>query len=448
MHLSALCFTATALFFVIQAKGSCDVDEGTPTVWLGDEEDINKCKADETSCGLFGLDFICEDQNGGEFEPCTDGTKVLCASPPPIPLAPPTPVSTFRVIAYNVWELRYLYYQNGQRERTCRIPREVVQRHPDVDVIVFNEAFMGGCFSEFNSTIGASILTFRDILTQYGFIYYTNTVGDPPQIPKLENGGVFIASRWPIIKEDNCIYTDSVMATADAISGKGAVYAKVEKTVDGTSMTYHILGTHLQATSRPTADIVRVSQAEEMHELMMKQNIPDDEPVIYAGDLNARNGTRHGNNVMQALDAAIPNFIGDRIYTYDGPENDLLVSNGTSWIDYAVFSKSHLQPSSSTLEVVRPRSQEPFDVCMLSLAVVPTYANSERCLLNMTVTDLADHYAVMGVFDFGSTTTLPPMIVTSQPVDLLTTDSGTDAMTTSIILSLILPLWFAFALSQ
>ncbi|XP_003730466.1 uncharacterized protein LOC100888731 [Strongylocentrotus purpuratus] len=447
MHLLSFYFVATVSVLAAQVKGSCYVEEGTPTVWLGDEQDINACQANETSCALFGLDFICEDPNGGDFEPCTEGTKVLCASPLPIPLAAPTPVSTFRVIAYNVWELRYLYYQNGQRERTCRIPREVIRLHPDVDVIVFNEAFMGGCFSEFNSSIGASILTFRDILTQYGFIYYTDTVGDPPQLPKLENGGVFIASRWPIIKQDNSIYRFSVPATADAISGKGAVYAMVEKTVGGNSMTYHILGTHLQATSRDSADTIRLNQALEMRNFMLKQNISDDEPVIYAGDLNAKNGTQHGDDVIQVLGATIPDFIGERIYTYDGPENDLLISNSTSWIDYVVFSQTHLQPQIATLEVVRPRSQQPFDVCMLSLAVVPTYADSVRCFANRTVTDLADHYAVLGVFEFGSMTSSPPLM-TSRPEDMTTTNSGSNLLRSNKYLSMIFLMWYVFAFIQ
>ena len=86
----------------------------------GDEEDDYFCMAEPSHCAHFGLDFVCEDPNGGDFGPCENGTKVKCASPPAFPLAAPTPANHFRVIAYNIWELRYLYYQNGQRERTCR----------------------------------------------------------------------------------------------------------------------------------------------------------------------------------------------------------------------------------------------------------------------------------------------------------------------------------------
>ncbi|XP_071504984.1 sphingomyelinase C-like [Diadema antillarum] len=400
---------------------SCDVDDNTPTVWLGDELD---CQGNWTHCGHFGLDFVCENATGS----CPNENDVLCASPEPVPLSDPTAATTLKVIAYNVWELRYLYYQTGQRERTCRIPRELFRLHPDVDVIVFNEVFMGGCFSVYNESMEESELTIRDILDQYGFIHYTETVGSPPQPPrKLENGGVFIASRWPILREDSFVYNESVPLTADDISGKGAVYVQIEKSVGGESKTYHVLGTHLQATQRANADAVRVAQATQMYELMRKQNIPAGEPVIYAGDLNARNGTQHGHDVISALHSEVPDIVGERIYTYDGVENTLLNSTGQSWIDYVLYSTFHLQPVYATLEVVRPMSSQPFDVCMLSLSPFPTYPFSERCLLEISTWDLADHYAVLGVFDFeevSSSASTPGVTDVTTDAPDFTTDSG------------------------
>ena len=366
----------------------------------GDEEDRYFCMAEPSHCAHFGLDFVCEDPNGGDFGPCENGTKVKCASPPALPLAAPTPANHFRVINYNIWELRYLYYQTGQRERTCRILREVIRLHPDVDAIVFNEVFMGGCFAIFNTTVGASVMNLRDILVQYGFVYFTKNVGETRELPKFENGGVFIASRWPITKYDSVIYTSSVPLTADALSAKGSMYARIEKTIGEVTKTYHVLGTHLQATGRPTADEVRVNQSTEMHELMLKQNISPNEPVIYAGDLNCNNGSDHAVDVIGALDATVPRRIGERIYTSDGEENDLKDSTGKSWIDYALYSNLHRQPSSATIQVVRPMSPEPFEVCMTALATYPVYPNSSACLETTMTQDLADHYAVMGVFEY------------------------------------------------
>ena len=175
-------------------------------------------------------------------------------------------------------------------------------------------------------------------------------------------------------------------------------------------MTYHVLGTHLQATKQETAPEVRVNQSTEMHELMLKQNISPNEPVIYAGDLNCNNGTDHAVDVIGALDATVPRRIGERMYTTDGEENDLKDSTSKKWIDYALYSNLHRQPSSATMQVVRPLSPEPFEVCMSALATYPVYPNSSVCRETRMTQDLADHYAVMGVFEYDD-----PVITTPEP---------------------------------
>ncbi|XP_054759905.2 sphingomyelinase C-like [Lytechinus pictus] len=426
------------------ADQDCEIQpEDTPSVWLGDEDDVTYCEAEPYQCSNFGLVYVCEDPSGGSLEPCANGTKVLCSAPDPIPLDDPTPSSELRVVIYNIWELRYLYYQNGQRERTCRILHELFGLRQDIDVIVFNEAFMGGCFSKFNSTVKMSTLTIRDILVQHEFIYHTKTVGEVRELPKFENGGVFIASRWPIISEDETIYTEAIKTTADALSAKGAKYARVLKSVNGSSRYYNIFGTHLQASKGVNADRVRVSQATEMHDLVVKLALSSGESVIYAGDLNTnyydREPRSNTANIIEALHALVPPIIGELNYTTDGLLNDARDGDSASYKDYVIYHEDYLHPLTASQEILRPRASEFFEVCMEAITPFPTYADSDRCRKTQNITDLADHFAVIGVYKFDNkavtTESSEPSttnVVTHEPTE---SDQTTKSDTTSSIMT-------------
>lgn len=372
---------------------SCSSPE-TPNAWIGEAP---YCYANATFCDQFALDYECNSTKGGNGEECLNGTKVLCLYPSPEPLPPPTPVTMLKVLAYNVWELRYLFAQSGQRERTCRIPAEIFALHPDLDVFVFNEVFMGGCFVN-------DSLTLRDIMEAHGFVHYTATVGEPGTITKPENGGVFIASRWPIKYEEQLVYKNAQRGTADFLSGKGCMYAQIEKTVGSDNKVYHIFGTHLQAQNGSSIDEVRVAQAGEMQAFMVEQNIPSDEPVIYAGDLNADkiNNPEHAQDVLMALKSNLPEIVGDLEATYDSDINTVFFDNYETyqWLDYVLYSADHEAPTKSTLEVLHPTYSEFFDVCMAAVNPRHTYPDSELCFISKSINDLSDHFPVLGVFDY------------------------------------------------
>ena len=421
---------------------------------VGDEDDHYYCNHDATHCSLFGLDFVCEDPTGGALPPCTNGTKVLCSSPPAPPLDDPTPATELHVVTYNIWELRYLYYQNGQRERTCRILMELFNLRTDIDVIVFNEAFMGGCFSRFNATIDMSTMTMRELLEQYGFGYYTTTIGEVREPPKFENGGVFIASRWPITAEDETVYEDSVRLSEDYLAAKGAKYARVVKTVGGESRPYNIFGSHMQASKGEEADNVRVSQATQMRSLMKNLSLPTDEPVIYAGDFNVDywdGPGSHAYDVLNALNAVVPTVIGELRFTTDGALNDARDGNSESFKDYVVFDAEYLHPENATQEILRPRAPEFFEVCMGAISTTPVYAGSEICRERCNITDLADHFPVIGVYRFEdemvTTTELGDVKTTTELDDVKTTESvaqRTAACSLAVLLTLLLSIFNSF----
>lgn len=377
-------------------------------------EDGTGCVADASYCHLFGLDYVCTSDivDPSPVNLCKIGRKALCSFPPRTTPLYDTPANELKVAAYNIWDLRYLYYECGQRQRTCRILPEVFKQQPDLDVIIFNEAMMGGCFGGFNVSDTRSIMSFREILKeQYGFRYSTRTVGTPYTIRKPENGGVFISSKWPIVEEDTRVYEDSIRDSADSFSSKGVVYAKIVKTDEDSSQSYHIFGTHLQAGGKEAGAIVRQNQATEIHELMLEKKIPPNEAVIYAGDLNSNWYEESGPLILGILEATQPEIINMN-YTTDQSINDLFDKphKVAKWIDYAVYSSVHRQPINATTEGFRPRSDEYFELCINDVAIAngPIYPWSPRCKDARNATDLSNHYAVMSKFVFGPETTLPP----------------------------------------
>ncbi|XP_070566603.1 sphingomyelinase C-like [Ptychodera flava] len=362
------------------------------SVWLGSSPFCNgKCK----DCALYGMTCNGRDKTG-DGDTCLTGRKAMCVVPDAPPLWAPTQSNILKVLSYNVRELGFMYVHDGQRERTCQIPRRIVQKLGDVDVIVFQEVFMGGCFPD--------SVSFADLLRYHGFLYMTKTVGTQ-ESAVIEDGGVFIASRWPIVGQHELIFEATHYGEADAFAAKGAIYAKVMKTVAGSTANYHIIGTHMQAQIGDVHDEVREAQAKEMRKFMQKQKIPFSEPVIYAGDFNcdilANRG--HVRRVLNYMGAGIPKRVGKVKATFDPRKNDMFEdkSRAREWLDYVVFSTDQQTPLVATLEGIRLRAKKRFHVCK-SGPFKPGYIfpNSPVCPKKRKVLDLSDHYPVLGVFIF------------------------------------------------
>ncbi|XP_038076864.1 phospholipase C-like [Patiria miniata] len=384
-----------------------------PRVWIDNAPD---CQADASHCQHFGLEYVRSDTISELGHACEGGTKVMCTLPNVTPLANPTAVNTLKIISYNIFELPYSAIQSGQRERTCRIPAEIFKLQPDVDVIVFQEVFLGGCIVTDDD---ATSLTLRQILRAYGFVHFTQTVGDhePKTLPKMFNGGVFIASRWPIVTETQKVFVNyDTVSIYEAMLAKGVVYAKVKKTNAGLSKNYHIFGTHMQSSELPTSVSVRLLQAGEIYEFMQQQKIPVDEPVLHAGDLNANNigKPEHAQAVFDTLQATLPLLRGVLRITYDYQHNDFIEdTDPAEFLDYILFCRLHEQPTNSALEVFRPLIPDPLEICRGDIPYGSfMYPNDPDCPAVKTVTDLSDHNAVLGVFTYPQSTSSGKFVLT------------------------------------
>lgn len=127
------------------------------------------------------------------------------------------------------------------------------------------------------------------------------TLGDYSSLP-YEDGGVAIASRWPMTRQIQYIFDDA--CGADSLSEKGFAYARLN--VNGTPV--HVLGTHLQADDDGCDDgeaaRTRTSQLKEMRHFVDGLKIPAGEPVIFAGDMNIDRYGREYAGLLRSLGAA------------------------------------------------------------------------------------------------------------------------------------------------
>lgn len=370
-----------------------------PSLWMGRSP---VCTATPNDCELFDLTYL-QSSTKGDGKRCFSGKKVLCqvrdvSSPNIIAVRKDDP-NQFRVLTFNIFQRPFVVSHDGQYVRTCHIPRAIASTLPDLDVVVFQEAFLGGCISK---------MSVRDTMAYYGFAYSTPTVGAltherdyESATLTLTNGGVFLVSRWEIVEHKSFVYTNFTYMTADHIARKGVMYAKIRK---GNGTMYHVFTTHMQAQDGPEEDFTRLQQAGEFSDFIKAMKIPANERVIFAGDFNADrvNNSQHVEKIRETLDAIIPPTRGSMDATYDPRINDVVEPGGTpQWIDYVMYSRAHRQPSQAFMEGIYLHTTTPIKYCSHA-PLNPFYVSpySSFCMGIHETRFLSDHFPVLGEFHF------------------------------------------------
>lgn len=277
-----------------------------------------------------------------------------------------------------------------------RLPVALRAAIPDLDVLVVQEAF------------NTDVLSYG--LCSLGLVHQTPVLTDPTPA-SLENGGVLVASRWPITREAAHVFRDACEGN-DCLAAKGVVYARVEK--GGSRAVYHVFGTHLQADDEYHA--TRIEQASQMRDFAAGLGIPAGEPVLFAGDFNVDH-LAHRDQVRQiarTLGADMPRIPPGQA-TSDPGANELVGQDGAAaregccrsyassrphrcsccpreWLDYVFASSSHREPSSPLrLERVQVHSEVPF-----AIEVDPFSCDEDTA--TWTVRDVSDHDAVVTTY--------------------------------------------------
>ncbi|AUH50250.1 sphingomyelin phosphodiesterase [Chromobacterium sp. ATCC 53434] len=168
---------------------------------------------------------------------------------------------------------------------------------------------------------------------------------------KPEDGGVAIVSRWPIVERRQYLF-QTPGCSWDGQALKGFAYARIA----ANGGFYHVIATHLQSEDSGCAshaDIaVRQAQLREMSAWIRSRQLPADEPVIVAGDMNIdRNKTAEYRALLDILGANEPRYAGAQ-YSFDTAANGIALErygarsgDAPEYLDYILTLKGHRQPA-------------------------------------------------------------------------------------------------------
>ena len=291
--------------------------------------------------------------------------------------------SQLSVLAYNVQLLPTSLQAIGQSVRAAHLA-EVVD---GFDVLIFSEAFdddvrgfdEGGDLANLDGTLWGGI--------RQMYPYRTPIVGKDEGLE--QDGGVFIASRWPIEVSHGFVYDESICAASDCLSEKGVMYARILKTVAGESRRYHVFGSHTQADyTGDDNSAERGAQLRQMKAFIDGLGIPSDEPVILGGDLNVIRGTGEYWDMLDTLAAVEPQLYGD-IDSYDGVTNYMIDGGARQTLDYLFCSENHLLPVSAEVEVLVFKS-----------ASADLIRKDPLRWFYTPMANYSDHYPVYGLFAY------------------------------------------------
>ena len=261
----------------------------------------------------------------------------------------------FNVLAYNVWALLPGLASKSVSERLSRLAGQV----DGYDAIVFSELFDNSSRETFLNAIKHQYPYQTDVVDRWG---------------ALEDGGVVIVSRWPIVTERQITYDDC--DGDDCIAAKGVMYAAIDKQ----GVKYHLFGSHTQAWAEPQNQATRADQFRQMKTFIDNQNIPASEAVLIAGDLNVDKAhfPNEHSDMLTRLNAEEAFPTSGYPYTADGRVN-AWTDGSPEFLDYVLYSKAHKQPVQKQAAVLAPRS--------IHSSVFTEY-------------DLSDHFAVEAILKF------------------------------------------------
>jgi endonuclease/exonuclease/phosphatase family metal-dependent hydrolase len=291
------------------------------------------------------------------------------------------------LLTYNIW-VRSWFLLDGRAQRLRWLERSV----RGYDVVVLNEAFAKSLCQRL----------FDGLRDEYP---YQSEILGGPSLPrplgrglKLWNGGVAILSRWPMERVETRSFIHR-LGPVDNGSDKGVVYARINKG----GQRYHVLGTHTQAAPEGIVrwaykalgrDVdaafrsYRLANFAVIRTLVEDLKIRANEPVIIAGDMNTdRLGAPESfEQMLTYLNVAFPTHQSGHHATLDPATNPLATGKRAEWLDYVLWSRSHLQPHRSHIEARVMLADEAY----------------RRHPLDHAQRDLSDHYAVFAHLEFPS----------------------------------------------
>ncbi len=266
------------------------------------------------------------------------------------------------VMAYNIMQLPVQDWD--QTARANALPDALRTLNSLPDIIAYQEVFTDHAYNKITDM--SEYLYHTPVLGKVCSDGGWDSISGPcSNSPLVVRGGVMISSQHLIEEQHALVFSNYVQSSWDAQSNKGAVYVKIN--IQG--YHYHIVSTHLQATHDETDDtehVVRMQQLSEIKTWLNSFNIPQNEPIILAGDMNVPFSQSSQVTEMLSTSQASLNFPNSgpdgsypennwmsRAYNYNGGYD--MCYNDT--LDYVFHRTDHLQPvSSPVMEVVALKS--------------------------------------------------------------------------------------------
>nr|WP_307788060.1 sphingomyelin phosphodiesterase [Streptomyces actinomycinicus] len=294
----------------------------------------------------------------------------------PGPAAAAEPAPALRVLTYNVFLMSKNLYPNwGQDRRAAEIPE--ASFFQGNDVVVLQEAFDNSSSDALKSKAAAQypyqtpvVGRSRDGWDATGGSYSSATP---------EDGGVTVLSKWPILRKEQYVYKDA--CGADWWSDKGFAYVVLN--VNGTRV--HVVGTHAQSTDpgcgAGEAAQTRARQFRAIDAFLDAKNIPANEEVLVAGDLNV--DSRSAEYAAMLADAGLVGADArtGHPYSFDTQENSIAryryPDDPREDLDYVLARSGNARPAGWRNEVVKEQSA-PWTVTSWGTSY--------------TYTNLSDHY--------------------------------------------------------
>ncbi|ANV85425.1 hypothetical protein AWQ21_14330 [Picosynechococcus sp. PCC 7003] len=288
---------------------------------------------------------------------------------------------SFSLLNYNVMLLSRNIPSQGNLMQDYRAQEiaTAIRNSDPWDVIVINEAFDNEARNKLSRR-----------LKEVGYSFITEVVDT--NNGKLEDGGVYLQSRWPIMATDQIIF--SACNGFDCQSNKGAVYAKIDKE----GIIYHIFGTHLQADAGNRN--IRANQLRQLETFINQKTegaSSRGEAIIIAGDLNFDYQTAEYDDALETLNAQ---FLGDipQDYTFDPRSNDLAKyrypNDSPEWLDYVLIGNEGIQPNRTTLDIEKFRTASQYEL--------PGKGDFLNLFGGTMVRDLSDHYGLSTSYIFNA----------------------------------------------
>lgn len=305
-------------------------------------------------------------------------TTGLAGAAPTATAAEQTP--PLRVLSYNVFLFSKSLYPNwGQDHRAAEIAKASFFRGNDV--VVVQEAFDNSSSDALTAAVAGEYPYRTPVVgrTKSGW----DATGGAYSATTPEDGGVAILSKWPILRQEQWVYTDA--CGADWWSNKGFAYVVLN--VNGTKV--HIVGTHAQSTDpgcgAGEAASMRSRQFTAIDAFLDGKNIPASEQVLVAGDLNVDSRTSEYASMLADGGLVGADARTGHPYSFDTEDNsiarDRYPDDPREDLDYVLHRAGHARPAVWKNDVVKEQSA-PWTVTSWGT--------------DYTYTNLSDHYPVTG----------------------------------------------------